>query len=214
MTTERLRQSLGASVSLLISERRRLEDECMDLEGKAKSMTQVDGDLVRKLRRQVDTDKAALAEKQRLLAEAEERTHVLARDAAEAQAAAHQEAVAQCKARLGALLDRELELVEHAERLARELLEVRKELLTTNAEARAEAGRLARQDVVSSESDLLKRMSLRESKMMSRLAGCTHRYGHLTLLSGSHGIVLDALTWAEDERRHQVSARDLASGKE
>ena len=126
---------------------------------------------------------------------------MLARDRAAAAEAAHREAEAACKARIAALLDSELALVAHAERLSRELLDARREIVAVNAEVVAEAGRLGRARAAPSGLDVLNRMSLRETKLMAQLPGCRHRYGHVTLPSGAFGLVPDALTWVEDEER-------------
>ena len=96
----------------------------------------------------------------------------------------------------------------HLERLAREVLEVRRELVVVNTDARAEAGRLDRASAVGSDADLVKRLSLEEAKVLSQLAGCRFRYGHLVLPANSFGLVPD-LTWAEDEARYQRDARAL-----
>jgi chromosome segregation ATPase len=202
---EQLRLSVGA----LSAERRRLEDEVMKLEQKQK-MTATDmDDMVRRLKAEIDAVDAEQAKKRQVLARAEAQRQTLARDRAEAQTKAHQEAVAQCQARLAALLDRELELVAHLERLAREALDARKELLAVNADARAEAGRLDKASAVGSDADLIKRLSLKEAKVMAQLAGCRFRYGHLELPANAFGLVPDGLTWPEDEARYQRDVRAL-----
>jgi chromosome segregation ATPase len=202
---EQLRLSVGA----LSAERRRLEGELMALERKASMTTNIDDNLVRKLRAQVDAEEAKLAEARAALAQAEAHTRVLARDRAAAQQAAHQEAVAACKARLGDLLDRKLAIVQRLEQLAREMLEARKELLAVNAEARAEAGRLDKSGLVPADRDVINRMSLRESKMVSMLPGCRVRFGHVELPANSFGLVPGGLGWAEDESRYHRDARAL-----
>jgi hypothetical protein len=200
---------MTASVAALSAERYRLETAITELEKTMATPTDTDG-MIRTLAAEVAAEEQRLAEKRELLARAEAQRQTLARDAAAAREAADREAVAACQARLGSLLDRELELVARAEALARELLDVRKELLTTNAEARTEAGHLGRADVVTSGSDLIKRMSLRESKAMSELPGCRHQYGHVVLPSSSFGLVPDhVFNWREDEARHQRNARAL-----
>jgi hypothetical protein len=199
---EQLRLSVGA----LSAERRRLEDEVTKLE---RTMTTTNTDeMIRRLKAEIDAVDAEQQRKREVLARAEAQRQTLARDRAEAQETARREAVAQCQARLGALLDRELHLVEHLERLAREALEVRREMLEVNADARAEAGRLDKASAVGSAADLVKRLSLKESKTMAQLAGCRVRYGHLELPANSFGLVPD-LTWAEDEARYQRDARVL-----
>jgi hypothetical protein len=165
--------------------------------------------MIRVLKAEIDAVDAEQAKKRELLARAEQQRQTLARDAAAAREAADREAVAACKARLAALLDRKLQLIEHAERVSRELLDTRLEIVTTNAEARAEAKRLGRADIGSTDTEVQQRMSLRESKLLSTMPGCRHRFGHLVLPSGSFGLVPADLTWSEDEARYERDLRAL-----
>ena len=208
MTTETLRRALGASVSMLITERKRIENEIVELE-KRMASTNITDEQVRALQRNVEALEAEAAEKRELLARAEAHARTMERDRATAQQVAHAEAVAQCKSRIAALLDNKLSLIERAEALSRELLDLRMEILSANREARAEAARLGRTRVGPSDSELLARLSLRETKLMSQMPGCRHRYGHLVLPSGSFGLCPDGLTWREDEHRYHADLRVL-----
>lgn len=201
-------KQMMASVGALSAERRRLEDELLKMENRMTTPAKTD-DMIRALKAEVDAEEARLAEKRDLLARAEEQRKTLARDQAAATEAAHREAVAACKSRIAALLDHKLALVAHAERLSRELLDARKEIVAANAEVAAEAGRLTAARAAPSGLDVLKRMSLREAKLIAQMPGGRHRYGHIELPSGSFGLLPDGLTWAEDEERHHGDLRAL-----
>jgi hypothetical protein len=202
MTSDVLVKRLRDSTLMWAAENRRAMDEAERLERQAMTNTDNTDDMVRELKRRVDAKEAELAQDRELLARAEAQRQTLARDAKAAQDAAHKEAVAACKARIADLLDRKLALVEHAERLCRELAGVREEIVRTGAEMRAECGRLDAASAAPSDLDVIRRMSLRESKLMSKVPGGPHRYGAITLPSASFGLVPDALDWRADEQRH------------
>jgi hypothetical protein len=207
MSTAVLQQKMTASVGALSAERRRLEDEVMKLEQKA--MTTDTDDLIRRLKADIDAADADQAKKRELLARAEAQRQTLARDKAAAQEAAHQQAVAACKARLAALLNRKGQLIEAAERLSRELLDTRLEIVSANAEARAEAKRLGYAAVGPTDAEVVQRMSLRESKLLATMPGGRHRFGHIVLPSGSFGLLPSGLSWSEDEERFHGDLRAL-----
>jgi hypothetical protein len=210
MPTALLKQRLGASTAMLAAERARLETEIMRMEKTMATPTDTDG-MIRALKAEIDAVDAEQARKRELLEQAERQRRTLARDAAAAREAADREAIAACKARLGALLDRKGELIAHCERLARELLDTRREILSMSGEARSEAKRLGYTAVGPTDTEVLQRLSLRETQLMSQLPGCRHRYGHLVLPSGSFGLVPADLTWSEDEARYERDLRALAS---
>jgi hypothetical protein len=218
MVSEKLKASLGASVSALISERRRVEDEIVEMEQRMAG-TDISDAQVRALRDRVAKLEQQAAEERALLAKVEEQKQALARDKAAADAAARQAEIDAAKqalrAEVGAYLSDYAALVRNlrgaAHGIATLMARMREigvwcQHLSAHGQAPLLCDRLAQE----------KRLAYLVAHCMRRIPGHRERLGDLawpSFADAEHPVGLDPVA-AEGDRmqRHIVDAYAAVEG--